>query len=148
MSSLSFYRQARVDGGIRTGIDVDWDPAWEGYEPGGEESDPALLWYVDVRCEGESLPRDRDRVRQWFLDLSPTLKPALAALASKLRVGYDDEAVPYQFPVPGTPAGVSVVIVCSAVRGLGLGRLGTAVGEIGERWEDLLRGLSPAEVPV
>ena len=29
--------------------------------------DPSLLWYVDVRCSGDQLPRDPQAAREWFL---------------------------------------------------------------------------------
>ena len=40
MPNLTFYRQARIDGGIRTGIELDEDTVFEYFEEGGSEPDP------------------------------------------------------------------------------------------------------------
>ena len=52
---LSFYRQKRQDGGIRTAVTVDGDTVLHRFQPGEGASDPALLWYVDLRCAGRRL---------------------------------------------------------------------------------------------
>ncbi len=146
MALLSFYRQARVDGGIRSGINADGEPVWESFEPGGSEPDPALLWYVDVRCQGEGLPTDREAVRRWFVAQAPAIKAAFQALAEKLRVGFDDEIWPYQYVVPEPPPGTSMKIVCSAVQSLELGTLSRVLRNVAENWEQILEQLSPGEV--
>lgn len=145
MPALSFYRQARADGGVRTGINVEGDLLLESFEPGGSEPDPALLWYVEIRCNGTALPTDREAVRQWFREQESSLKRALLALAEKLEVG-SDETWPYQYAVPDGPTGTTVKIVCSAVRGLELGTLASVLRDIAKSWDHLLKQLGPSEV--
>ncbi len=145
MPTLVFYRQARVDGGIRTGIDVNGDSVWQSFEPGNGDPDPALLWYVDLRCTGDTLPTDPEGVRRWFGDGGSAIKAAFRELADKLRVGFDDELWPYQFAVPTAAGEPSMKIVCSAIRGLEPGTLGKVLQETGENWERLLEQLAPAE---
>ena len=60
MPKLVFYRQKRYDGAIRTGLELDDDPIAEHYEEGSGERDPALLWFVDLRCKGPGIPGDPD----------------------------------------------------------------------------------------
>lgn len=143
MPALTFFRQARVDGGVRTGIDIDDESVWQRFEAGNEEPDPALLWYIDVRCDGEDLPGERGQARQWFLDQAPIIKPAFRVLAEKLRVGVDEW--PYQFRVPGSPPAVQLRIVCSAVRGLSPDVLSNALERLGDQWERILTDLEAAE---
>ena len=52
MPNLTFYRQKRVDGGVRTGVELDGETVASLFEEGDPERDPALLWFVDLRCEG------------------------------------------------------------------------------------------------
>ena len=68
MPNLTFYRQARIDGGIRTGIELDEDAVFEHFEEGGPELDPTLLWYVDLRCQGPGLPDEPRKAREWLID--------------------------------------------------------------------------------
>src|SRR5437016_1100873 len=146
MAFITFYRQARFDGGIRTGITVDGELVWQGFEPGQLEEDPALLWYVDLRCSGERLPDEREAARDWLLDQAGTVRTAFNELADKLQVGYDDEAWPCQFNVSQAPAGVSMKIVCSAIRGLEPGEVAEVLRKTGKNWKKLLQRLELAEV--
>jgi hypothetical protein len=145
MSTLTFFRQARVDGGIRTGVRVNGDLAWHHFdEPSSADLDPALLWYVDLRCEGASLPTEKEQARHWLIQNAPVIQEAFSALAEKLQVGYDDESWPYQFQVSAAPPDTSMKIVCSSIRGLELGDLAKAIRAIGENWVPYLRQLEPA----
>jgi hypothetical protein len=135
-----------VDGGMRTGIDIDGEPAWQVFrEPRANEPDAALLWYVDVRCKGGGIPKDREAARSWLTRNATPIKSALQSLADKLRVGYDDESWPYQHTVRGGPSNTSIRIVCSSVRGLEIGELSKSLRELGDNWEGILDSLEPAE---
>ena len=71
MPKLTFYHQARFDGGRRTGISLDDDAtSLHFFETGAaeEDYDPRLLWYVDLRCEGNAIPGEPQAARDWFLD--------------------------------------------------------------------------------
>lgn len=147
MSTLTFFRQARIDGGIRMGIKINGDLDWHHFdEPGNGELDPALVWYVDLRCEGDSLPTEGEDVRQWLIRTAPEIQSAFDALAEKLRVGYDDESWPYQFAVSKAPPGVSMKIVCSCVQGLEPGELAKVLRAIQENWVSYLQRLESAAV--
>ena len=71
MSTIVFFRQARIDGGIHTGVDVN-GTGWEFYDAGSDEHDPALVWYVDLRRKGTTCPIVRRarvngcwKIRRW-----------------------------------------------------------------------------------
>ncbi len=93
MSSIVFFRQARMDGGIRTGIDVD-GAGWEYYEGGSEEYDPALIWYVDLRAQGDHLPGSLEDARQWLLDQESLVNATYQQLVERLEVGMDPDVWP------------------------------------------------------
>jgi hypothetical protein len=83
LASLTFYHQVRADGGVRTGIETDGAEILHSFTPGGEEDDPALLWYVDVECEGANLPRDGLAARDWFLIHSDFFVAEFARIADE-----------------------------------------------------------------
>ena len=64
---LRFYRQERVDGGLRTGIALGMTALFERFEIEGEEWDPSLAWSIELRCTGPSLPSVAGEVRSWLL---------------------------------------------------------------------------------
>jgi hypothetical protein len=141
MNDMSWFRQKRVDGGIRTGIDVNDTYVFHRFENESDEPDPVLLWYVDVRCKGARLPKEPEEVRQWFLDHSEIIRNALSALAQELRAGMDVDIWPVQRKIPGTPRGVKMCIVCSTslrIEALDIARVLT---DIAKHWEDRIRNL-------
>jgi hypothetical protein len=130
---------------MRSGIDIDADTVWERFEAGPGEEDPALLWYVDVRCEGDRLPTGKDEARQWLLHNAPLVKAGLRQLAEKLDAGYDNGFWPLHWPIPGAPEGISVTVICSAVRRWDARRIAGVLTEIAQHWEQILEQLAPAE---
>lgn len=144
---LIFYLQKRQDGGTRTAVALDDDTLLHRFETGQKPSDPALLWYVDVRCKGARLPIEPEKVRQWFLDQGPVIRKALSTLSEKLRAGVDLELWPLQWPVPGSPRGARMSIVCSAIRRMTLLDLARILTELRDEWETIIRNL-PVAKPV
>src|SRR5205085_2732840 len=125
MPKLTLYRQHRFDGRARSGIEVEGEPQWEHFEePPEEESDPALLWYVDVRCQGRNVPTEQCETREWLLRNAPVIRQTFETLADKLHAGYDG-TWPYIFPMQSAPPGTTMKIVCSTTRGLEIGQLST-----------------------
>lgn len=146
MSKLTFYHQVRVDGGERTGIDADDTELLHFFQPGAseEEHDPRLLWYVDVRCEGDRLPGDASGARDWFLQNQPFFVQELTRIAEEeLDVGFDAENRPYQREVGGAPDGARVLIVVSAVRRLVGREVADHVRQMANQWSQLLNQLVP-----
>jgi hypothetical protein len=141
---LSFYRQKRHDGGIRTAVTADGVTVLHRFQPGDAPSDPALLWYVDLRCSGRRLPVEPEATRQWLLAQSPIVRDNLTRLASKLEAGMDVEPWPFQWQVPRPPRGVRMTIVCSAVRRLPMLEIASILIDLCENWDEWLREL---EVP-
>jgi hypothetical protein len=146
MPKLNYYRQRRVDGGLRSAISVDDTIVLHVFEPGDEESDPALRWYVDVRSEGTRLPTRPADVRQWYQDQREIIETALRALADELRAGIDIDSWPLQRSVPGAPRGVRIKIVSSAVRRVDALQLSDVFLDLADHWDEYLLDLQDVEV--
>jgi len=143
MSAISFYRQARRDGGIRTGISIDTDTVLHCYDNGGDDSDPALVWFVDVRCEGRRLPDEPALAREWFLSHAQPIKVGLRACAEELRAGIDIGSWPIERPISG-PRAVRTRVVCSAVRRLEALDIARILQDVADHWEERIKALREA----
>jgi hypothetical protein len=140
MPTITFFRQARRDGGIRTGIDIDDHTVLSRFETGTRDDDPTLLWYVDVRCEGTRLPRDVEAARQWLLRHDDSIRQTLDALARQVPDGLD----PSEWPLRTTKrlGGASVTIACSAVRRVEAREMAAILRDVAEHWTQRLDALT------
>ncbi len=87
MPIITFYRQARQDGGLRTGIEIDHETLVGHFEDGPGAFNPLLTWYVDVECEGAGLPTTEAGVRDWLLSQAPTVTRGLHMVADEIGLG-------------------------------------------------------------
>ncbi len=140
MSTVVFYRQTREDGGVRTGIELNDVTAFESFESTGDDYDPALRWYVDIRCEGSSIPDAPPRVREWLLNNGMYVRDGLAVLADKIRAGVD-LGFPFHWQVPNGPSGTSILVSCSALRRVDTREIAEILNGIGQNWERIVSQL-------
>ncbi|MGD0541912.1 MAG: hypothetical protein ABSB33_10375 [Tepidisphaeraceae bacterium] len=140
MRTITFYRQKRIDGGIRTGVEVGGNTVLSTFESGGGKHDPALLWYVDVLCEGRRLPKDSEEARDWLSLQKKNVRRLLDALAKKVVAGVD--AGDWPVHQQGTFHGVKMRVSCSAVRRLEARKLTGILGDIAEHWEEYVGSLA------
>jgi hypothetical protein len=148
MTELVFYRQMRVDGGVRTGISIDRSTGLERFEPGPDEdeSDPVLLWFIDVRCKASSIPREPEEARQWLIANAPWIVTGLDQVAEELSVGVDHDILPFQRPIPEAPAKIHAQVVGSAMRRIDATEIAVQIRSIRRHWKRLLASLEPAGV--
>lgn len=150
MPYLTYYRQKRADGGIRSGVELGVDlgggevgseTILDHFEPGDGDRDPTLLWFVDVRCAGPGVPNEAEAARQWLLSTSHTIEGGLTRFADRLRrVGSDLDDYPLQsadFPDEG--GDVERRIVCSAIRRLDARGLAVILDDIRVHWGGRIR---------
>ena len=137
MSTIVFFRQARIDHGIHTGIDVN-GTSWEFYDTGSDEHDPALVWYVDLRAQGDDLPDRPEDARQWLLENESLVTATYQQLAERLEVGMDPDVWPLQVENVQAPAGVSLAGVCCCMRRVSARQMSKTVQEIGGHWKEYL----------
>ncbi len=146
MANITYYRQKRRDGGIRTGIEIEGTTKLGREEGFDDESDPVLLWWVDLRCEGKKLPTDPEEARHWLLEQGPVIRAAFEALAEEAQAGIDFNTFPYLWPVPKTPRGVRMTIAAMANRRLDARAMTGVLLDIAARWQERVEKL-PAVLP-
>jgi hypothetical protein len=144
MADITFYRQQRADGGIRTGIEVNESVVFSEYQPGHHDDDPALLWYVDVRCKGQGLPIDGERARDWLASQRKIVARQLNKLADRIPSGIDPSEWPLQIEHAfiWRNRRVILTIACSAIRRLEARKLAGILREIAENWDQHVTGLA------
>lgn len=116
VAKLVFFRQARIDGGVRTGVDLDETSLLHDFERGGDDDDPSLIWYIDIEFSGDDLPTRPDAARHWLLERAPQVSAALDQLADDLAAGIDFGSWPVRRTIANGFGGASATISCSAVR--------------------------------
>jgi len=146
MPRLTFYRQYRADGAVRTGIELDEDMIFERYEEGAPESDPTLLWYVDLRCIGPELPTDPRAAKQWFLEHEQIIRAGFTQCAAEVEAGRDLELYPLLWTkFSAAPPNVEMTIACATNRrmwGLSVPKL---LEDVAAHWRERIEQLEPAE---
>ncbi|HEV3167935.1 MAG TPA: hypothetical protein VGZ22_28295 [Isosphaeraceae bacterium] len=146
MPDLIFYRQGRVDGGIRTAIELDGDTIYERFDEGGPERNPVLLWYVDLRCKGAGLPHDPEGAKRWLLDHEELIRDGFARFAAEVEAGSDVELYPLQWSkFPQAPEGVELTIACATNRRNWALSISKLLEDVGSHWRELIEGLEAAE---
>jgi hypothetical protein len=143
MGKLTFYRQVRADGGIRMGLDVDDDSLAHHFEPGPDDDDPRLLWFIDIRCQGKKVPTTFDDGADWLRENSKRIKSALSDLANELAPGIDSDIVPGRTMVPGMPPGAKIEIVFTATKRVLARDMAKHLREFRDHFEDYLDTLKP-----
>ncbi len=148
MARLVFYRQKRYDGATRTGVELDGQTVSERYEGGSGERDPALLWYVDLRCEGPGIPDEPDDAGRWLVGQSEIIRDGFSRYSERLRAGADPDIFSLTWSDFGTvPEGVGMTIACSAIRRVDARQMASNLTDIGTNWEAIIRSLDiPQEV--
>lgn len=140
MAKVVFFRNARQDGGVRTGIEIDGQAVWHQFSTGKGEVDPTLEWWVDVRCEGKNVPTDPDAAREWLMDESNHIADFVAQASKDIDPqGFDVGLNPFrrEYKQPG----VRVAVLASAARRITSKKMGRVLTEIAKKWNDYLNEL-------
>jgi hypothetical protein len=146
MAKLVFYQQRRMDGGTRTGIEVDGEIAYGLYEPGESEDNPRLRWFVDLRCDGPKLPESHRSARAWLLKHGQMIRNGFLRCAEEVRAGIDPDVYSISWDAfEEVPPGVQMKIVLTAARREDAIGMAEVVREIGTDWDRLVRMLRPAQ---
>lgn len=146
MAKVTFYQQKRMDGGFRSGISVDEETVLGLFEPGPKDTNPALLWYVDPRCEGARLPTEPERARKWLLRHEDVIRAGFETRAREYSAGIDPDIYPQLWSdFASAPNGVRMVIAFSAARRVAALELSGVLQDIGSHWSCYIRALEPVE---
>ena len=144
MRRITFFRQKRKDGGVRTGVDVGHDTVLSRFRAGAGDRDPTLIWWVDVRAEGPALPETGEEAREWFVSQKGVVQQALVSFADELSIGLDVSDSPVKRVVPpgkGNGRKTTLSIVVSAVRRLDAIKLSKVLTDIARNWDAYVQDL-------
>jgi hypothetical protein len=142
MPAITFYRQFRRDGAMRTGVEVDGESALMQFDEGEDfrdDPDPRLVWYVDVSFRGGSLPRDGGAARRWLLRHEGGIVRTIHALAKSVRQGID--ASDWLLRKEAKIGSVKLAITCSVVRRLEAQRVAEILLDVADNWSARLTAL-------
>ena len=146
MPTIGFYRQARFDRAVRSGVTVNDETALHLFEPGDDEANPAILWFVEVLFEGRQLPTETEEVQHWLLAAKPHVQDALREAAAQLEVGVDKDVFPYEHVASKPPEGVKITVRCSAVRRLEGLQIARHLASVGRAWTRIIKALNAMEL--
>lgn len=148
MTTLLFYRQARRDGGIRTGVEFRETPIAEVFEEGTGDFDPVLRWYLDLRCDGDGVPSDPEQAIDWLASLGSVVRTGAFAFAQELLAGLDHDIYTFSYNrFEGVPQGVSLSLNAKVnCRSAGQ-ELASVLVLLARNWEETLLSLKSADVP-
>jgi len=144
MSTITFCRQARRDGSVRTGIEIDQNTVLARFEQGKSDTDPALVWYVDVKFRGNGLATTPQVARAWLIRQEKAVTRLLNALADEIPAGID----PSDWPLKRErtlASGIRMVVVCSAVRRVEAAHLAEILRDLAAGWRKRLEALPQVE---
>jgi hypothetical protein len=146
MPKLTFYRQGRADGAIRTGIELDDETIFESYEESDQDVDPTLLWYVDLRCKGPAVPSDPQEAKQWLLDSEEIVREGFMRCAREFEAGRDVDLYPILWSrFSGVPKDVEMTIACATNRRIWALSVPKLLEDIALHWRERIEHLEPAE---
>jgi hypothetical protein len=146
MAKLVFYRQKRYDGGIRTGVELDDDRVADWFEPGPDEFDRALLWYIDLRCEGNGVPDEPELALDWLTEHGLTIRDGFSRFADHLRNGFDPDIYTVRWTdFRDVPHDVTMLIATSAPRRVDAMEMGSHLSEIVSNWDKIIEKLEAAQ---
>ena len=144
MKNLTFFRQKRIDGSVRTGVELGEQRMLESFEPGSPEEDPTLIWWIDVRCTKRTWPSEPEGVRAWLLKNAQTFQKALKDYAAEMGAGIDINW-PVQHIVPGG-ADIKMQISCSAMQRVAGREIPTELAELANHWQSIIAELPSNEL--
>jgi len=150
VSELTFFRQKRFDGGVRTGVEHDGVRLLRNFEqgPGDLEDMPlgsGLEWYIDLRFSGPTLPKQTESVKNWLLDHTEAIRQSLSDFATLVGAGVDDE-----FPLESPPYEVGeqdirLRVVSSVTKRVTRLNFAEIISQFAQEFPDYVRNLSAPE---
>ncbi len=144
MRTVTLYRQARVDGGVRTGAEVDGRTVFMHFVPGDDDEDSALLWFIDVQISADNVPSRLELLQQWLVQHDGPVRAVLQEMADDLSLGIDTDGWPFsrskQF------GALLVKVSCSAVRRLESREIALHLRDIAAHWQSYTSQLEAVPV--
>jgi hypothetical protein len=139
---ITVFRQARVDGGRRTGVDINGTTYLQQFRRGRQAHNPALVWFIDVTFSGPRLPDEPNEARSWLVEHRDNINQALKEMAKTLGP-VDPDAIPFEDErsVRGL-TGVKMRIAVSAMRRTDARQVQDELRAFADDWESAMNGLT------
>jgi hypothetical protein len=120
MAHIVFYHQERFDGATRTGLECDGQTWFEHFQPGSEEADPVLLWYVDVSLMNDQCLPSPEMHDSLWASIERPIRLALETIAERTQAGIDfgDSTAGYQEAIHDEANGYQTTVKLFALRRL------------------------------
>ena len=141
MPTLTYYKNVRNDGGVRTGVGLNGETVLEDFVEGRQEPDPILVWYVDLLFESSKVPKEAEAIRAWLATMGNYVKQGLDEIATKMEVGIDQQWNPFSYPLLRTPTGVKITMSGAAMNRVRIEDFAQHLREIKQEWDKSLRRL-------
>ena len=140
MPRVTFFRNARRDGEIHSGVSLEDDLILESWKNQAEDRDPVLDWFVEFEIDNPEAPASADDIRAWLPKQSAEIDEALALASRELDVGMDGGVAPFQFRT--TRQGGAIEVRGAASRRVRSTDIARRVDDLRADWRTDLMGLS------
>lgn len=141
MKLINIFYQVRQDGGVRFGLEVDGELILHDFHEGQAESDPVLVWYIDLRCKSDdSSFADPESAQLWLSSHANDIQEALLDVSRKFNSGVDNDGVPHKLKVK-SKSGLQFNITTLAIPRHSALDLGKNIAQLAKDWKRLVNKL-------
>lgn len=118
MTEITFYRQKRRDGSVRSGLHATGPYDLENFEKGPEQlaDDPCahvLDWFIDLQLQSPRQMDDAEAARDELLSHADEITAGLNRMVDEIGVGLDSNRPVVWQNFPELPTGYSCRLNCS-----------------------------------
>lgn len=153
MTEITFYRQQRRDGSIRSGLELNGEPqfgliqSWP-LETSDDDLSMVLDWYIDLTIQSPNPidHSDPEQTKNELLKLQTSIQHGLNQLANSMGAGVDFESPVLWSKFPELSEGFHVEMVCRASSRISSRQLMREINEFANHWLEYLGNLKQLTV--
>jgi hypothetical protein len=153
MTEITFYRQQRRDGSIRSGLELNGEPqfgliqSWPS-ETSDDDLSMVLDWYIDLTIQSPNPidHSDPEQTKNELLKLQASIQHGLKQLANTMGAGVDFESPVIWSKFPELSEGFHVEMVCRASSRITSRQLMREINEFANHWLEYLGNLKQLTV--
>jgi hypothetical protein len=153
MTEITFYRQQRRDGSIRSGLELNGEPqfgliqSWPS-ETSDDDLSMVLDWYIDLTIQSPNPidHSDPEQTKNELLKLQASIQHGLNQLANSMGAGVDFESPVIWSKFPELSEGFHVEMVCRASSRITSRQLMREINEFANHWLEYLGNLKQLTV--
>jgi len=153
MTEITFYRQQRRDGSIRSGLELNGEPqfgliqSWPS-ETSDDDLSMVLDWYIDLTIQSPNPidHSDPEQTKNELLKLQASIQHGLNQLANSMGAGVDFESPVLWSKFPELSEGFHVEMVCRASSRISSRQLMREINEFANHWLEYLGNLKQLTV--